>query len=86
MQVTLVEQGRGLGGRVCTRKAEFEGGATTFDHGCQYLSAKSPMVKQLLEELNQKGIIDRWAVAWRGCCCERFVGCSTGHQPCIILC
>lgn len=34
--VTLVEQGRGLGGRVCSRRATVGGGhPLTFDHGAQ---------------------------------------------------
>jgi predicted NAD/FAD-dependent oxidoreductase len=36
VQVTLVEQGRGLGGRVCSRRASVSGGhPITFDHGAQ---------------------------------------------------
>ena len=33
--VALVEQGRGLGGRVCTRKTEC---GAVFDHGAQYFN------------------------------------------------
>lgn len=34
-------QGRGLGGRVCTRRAQIGSDTITWDHGCQYLSPKA---------------------------------------------
>lgn len=32
-EVVLVDQSRGLGGRVCTRRAKVDGNELTFDHG-----------------------------------------------------
>ncbi|MEM8974023.1 MAG: FAD-dependent oxidoreductase [Pseudomonadota bacterium] len=37
VQVRIIDKGRGIGGRVATRRAEVAGQQVTFDHGAQYL-------------------------------------------------
>lgn len=58
--VTLIEQGRGLGGRVCSRRASVGGTPFTFDHGAQYLTVKSPAFAQLMSQLEAAGVVARW--------------------------
>jgi hypothetical protein len=55
----LVEQGRGVGGRVCTRRVRSQ--PLSFDHGCQYLSPKTAEFASLLAALERDGIVARWA-------------------------
>jgi hypothetical protein len=57
--VTLIEQGRGLGGRVCTRRAKGVPGLT-FDHGCQYLTSKTAAFTALTDELLAEGVLAPW--------------------------
>ena len=61
VDVLLCEQGRGLGGRVCTRHVRDNRGLA-FDHGCQYFAPKqgSPFA-EVLVELERQGVVQRWA-------------------------
>jgi hypothetical protein len=52
----LLDKGRGVGGRVATRRS----GALQFDHGAQYVSARSPAFAALLEGFCQDGILASW--------------------------
>jgi len=67
LDVTLFEQGRGLGGRVCSRRVDGGGGGDgaaaaelSFDHGAQYLSPKPAPFAALLAELEAAGALARW--------------------------
>jgi renalase len=66
VDVVLCEQGRGLGGRVCTRHVRDSRGLC-FDHGCQYFAPKpgSPFVG-LLADLEMQGVVKRWALGRLG--------------------
>jgi renalase len=48
----LFDKGRAPGGRLATRRAEAEGRAFTFDHGAQYLTARSPLFRATLDALD----------------------------------
>ncbi|KAG2446230.1 hypothetical protein HXX76_000822 [Chlamydomonas incerta] len=67
LEVVLVEQGRGLGGRMCTRTATVAGTGErlTFDHGCQYLTARSPQWDAALERLRAAGAVAAWETGGR---------------------
>ncbi|KAG2440443.1 hypothetical protein HYH02_010326 [Chlamydomonas schloesseri] len=67
LDVVLVEQGRGLGGRMCTRTATVPGTGErlTFDHGCQYLTARSPQWDAALERLRAAGAVAAWETGGR---------------------
>ncbi|NNE54095.1 MAG: FAD-dependent oxidoreductase [Sulfitobacter sp.] len=56
-QVTVLDKGRGLGGRMATRRTA-EG--FHFDHGAQYISARSDDFHTLLSEGAKKGFIAEW--------------------------
>eukprot|EP00929_Paragymnodinium_shiwhaense_P012827 TRINITY_DN120719_c0_g1_i1.p1 TRINITY_DN120719_c0_g1~~TRINITY_DN120719_c0_g1_i1.p1 ORF type:complete len:485 (-),score=36.96 TRINITY_DN120719_c0_g1_i1:48-1442(-) len=65
-RVLLVEQGRGLGGRACTRRAKCSESDKdlSFDHGCQYFSVKAdkqPSFAQAVAEWQQDGVVQTWA-------------------------
>lgn len=54
--VLLLDKGRGIGGRVATRRAE----GLHFDHGAQYVSARSAGFAALLEKLTVSGHAGAW--------------------------
>ena len=55
----LVEQGRGAGGRVCTRRVR--GQPLSFDHGCQYFAPKDGTAfAALMATLEAEGVVARW--------------------------
>lgn len=49
-QVRLFDKGRRVGGRLATRRVEAAGRTLQFDHGAQYLTARSPDFTALLAE------------------------------------
>ncbi|HEX9995839.1 MAG TPA: FAD-dependent oxidoreductase [Abditibacterium sp.] len=55
-EVTVVDKGRGIGGRMATRR--FDGGI--FDHGAQFFTARSDEFRALLEEWTQNGVAHEW--------------------------
>lgn len=58
----LLDKGRGIGGRLATRRAEND---LQFDHGAQYVTAKSEGFKSLLNELTAKGAAGEWQMGDR---------------------
>lgn len=52
----LLDKGRGVGGRVATRRTE----KAQFDHGAQYLTAQSAEFADLLSELVASGAVAPW--------------------------
>lgn len=54
--VTVVDKGRGIGGRLATRRIE----QARLDHGAQYISAKTTAFKQLLQDLSAQDIVTEW--------------------------
>jgi len=81
----LVEQGRGVGGRVCTRHVR--GKALSFDHGCQYFAPKDgDPFAAVLAELETAGVVARWGASRLGavdCAASGRIDWSTfaPHQP-----
>lgn len=65
--VTVLEKGRGLGGRLATRRI----GSAVFDHGAQFMTARDPRVIALIERWREAGA----AVEW----CRGFSGAAEGH-------
>ena len=61
----LVEQGRGVGGRVCSRRVRSHG-ELSFDHGCQYFAPKpGDPFASVLAELESAGVVARWGAGGR---------------------
>ena len=57
IDVIVFDKGRGLGGRMATRRAE---GGFQFDHGVQYLSPKGDGFAAMLEHAETAGAVARW--------------------------
>lgn len=60
-EVTVLDKGRGVGGRMSTRTIE-QGKA---DHGAQYFSVKTPEFQALIDELQSENITTTWQLAQR---------------------
>lgn len=55
-EVTILDKGRGVGGRMATRRA----GEARFDHGTQYFSTKTPDFQAFTQNIIQKNIAKKW--------------------------
>lgn len=68
--VTVLDKGRGPGGRMATRRVESQGETLRFDHGAQYFTARDPAFRALVAAWERDGIAARWpavgAEAWVG--------------------
>ncbi len=54
---TVFEKSRGLGGRLATRRA---GDGLTFDHGAQYVTARSAAFRRALQAAEEAGAVAEW--------------------------
>ena len=65
----IVHKGRGVGGRFASRRT----GSATFDHGAQFITARTPHFAALLREWQGLGLVTEWYrgasaehIYWRG--------------------
>ncbi|MEM6825483.1 MAG: FAD-dependent oxidoreductase [Pseudomonadota bacterium] len=58
LSVVVYDKGRGVGGRISTRRAD---GGLQFDHGAQYLSAEDAGFAAVLSEARAAGAAGTWA-------------------------
>lgn len=65
----VVDKGRGVGGRLSTRRI----GAAAFDHGAQFMTARTPRFTALLDSWRAQGVLAEWYrgaedahIRWRG--------------------
>lgn len=56
--VTILDKGRGVGGRMATRRID----QSRVDHGSQYFTVQSPRFQTFVEELLREGIAGIWPV------------------------
>lgn len=56
--VMMLDKGRGIGGRMATRRVTLEAGTIRFDHGAQYLRAEDPDFTQALQTGPVQGWLD----------------------------
>lgn len=54
--VVILEKSRGVGGRIATRRLQ----NTCADHGVRYLESRTQLLSQLIERLQQQGILTVW--------------------------
>lgn len=57
LDVVIFDKGRGLGGRMATRRAD---GGFQFDHGAQYVTARSEGFASMLDCAEAAGAVARW--------------------------
>lgn len=56
VRVTIFDKGRGLGGRVATRRID----TLQFDHGAQHVTAKAEGFASILSQLTDAGVLAAW--------------------------
>ncbi len=54
--VTVVDKGRGVGGRLATRRID----DATFDHGAQFFTVRGDAFRTLVDEAIGEGVIETW--------------------------
>ena len=61
IRVTVLDKGRGIGGRLATRRVK-QGEAIegVFDYGTQYFSVKQPQFQAWVDEWLQQGVVKEW--------------------------
>ena len=62
-RVTVLDKGRGPGGRMAARRVEIAGETVSFDHGAQYFTARDPAFREAVAQWGQAGVAARWAAA-----------------------
>jgi renalase len=61
LETTVIDKGRGVGGRLATRRiATPDGREGKADHGAQYLTANKAEFSALIEELRDNNIVQEW--------------------------
>ncbi|WP_068862021.1 NAD(P)/FAD-dependent oxidoreductase [Erythrobacter dokdonensis] len=61
--VTVLDKGRGPGGRMATRRVEIAGETVSFDHGAQYFTARDAAFRDAVAAWEQAGVVARWPAA-----------------------
>lgn len=62
MSVRILDKGRGIGGRLATRRMEHpETGTAVFDYGAQYFTARNPQFQSFVNDWLQEQIIEEWS-------------------------
>ena len=57
LDVLVLDKGRGIGGRMATRRVEVNGQTICFDHGAQYVTARATGFKRALSEIIDSAIV-----------------------------
>lgn len=61
-RVTLLDKGRGVGGRLATRRLGRDAEAGRADHGAQYFSARSPELQALVHDWQAQDLVREWHI------------------------
>jgi hypothetical protein len=75
--VTVLDKGRGPGGRMATRRVEIGGASVSFDHGAQYFTARDPAFRDEVARWEAAGVAARWPAAGE----EAWVGVPGMNAP-----
>ncbi|MEO0327768.1 MAG: FAD-dependent oxidoreductase [Pseudomonadota bacterium] len=67
LKPTVYDKGRNIGGRLATRRTR---NGLQFDHGAQYMTAKTPEFREVLHEAQKNGKVGEWDLGHR----VRYVG------------
>ncbi|MFN3863454.1 MAG: NAD(P)/FAD-dependent oxidoreductase [Erythrobacter sp.] len=62
-RVTVLDKGRGPGGRMAARRVEIAGEAVSFDHGAQYFTARDRAFRETVAGWEAAGLAARWPAA-----------------------
>ncbi|WDA41086.1 FAD-dependent oxidoreductase [Erythrobacter sp. BLCC-B19] len=62
-RITVLDKGRGPGGRMAARRVEIGGEQVSFDHGAQYFTARDPAFRAVVAAWEAAGVAARWPAA-----------------------
>ena len=65
-QVTIIDKGRGVGGRMATRRVESSAGTAIFDHGAQFFTARSDEFRRLVDQWITDDVVVEWCRGFGG--------------------
>ncbi len=60
LAVTVLDKGRGVGGRLATRRLSRPDGEARFDHGAQYFTARTPRFQALVDRWLAADVVVEW--------------------------
>lgn len=75
--ISIIDKGRGPGGRMAPRRTEIEGQAVSFDHGAQYFTARDPGFLAAVKEWEATGVAAPWPAAGK----DAYVGIPGMNGP-----
>ena len=75
--ITLLDKGRGPGGRMSTRRVETRAGLAVFDHGAQYFTVRDPGFRTRVDNWIAAGCVLPWVAAGA----DAFVGVPGMNAP-----
>lgn len=78
VRVTVFDKGRGVGGRMSTRRVDHRGINFSFDHGAQYFTARDPLFISAVETWVDQGVVANWPSLDRGVD-QKIVVLEEGH-------
>lgn len=58
--VVVFDKGRGVGGRMATRRIDTPAGTAVFDHGAQFFTARSDRFRDLVSTWERDGVVYEW--------------------------
>jgi len=67
LSIRLFDKGRGPGGRMSTRRMPTPRGEAVFDHGAQYITARSPAFAAQIVAWAEAGAVAPWPAAGEAC-------------------
>ena len=73
IQVTVLDKGRGVGGRMATRRI----GSAVFDHGAQFFTARDPQFFAHVQSWLEAGVAHEWSRGFAG---PEGVAAADGHS------
>lgn len=60
VDVVVFDKGRGVGGRMATRRVETPAGVAVFDHGAQFFTARSEMFRAMVADWQRADVVFEW--------------------------
>ena len=61
LEVTVLDKGKGIGGRLATRRISEDSIEGVFDYGAQYFSVENPQFQVWVDEWLEQGVIKEWS-------------------------
>ena len=85
LNVLLLDKGKGIGGRIATRRINFESKKAVFDYGAQYIEKSNGNFANLISSLKEKNIITEWKNLEAGKGSDKFIGIKSMREIAIFL-